>query len=281
MRRVPRPTVSARDSYSTCISRVRNPDLKRRLRSVADHVATQSVNYQICASATRLDLIRQTENVANVVTTKEMVAVYDQRMAGKKGPGRHIYDKIKSLPQFGICPFCDHRPVSTLDHLLPKGLFPDFAVTPDNLIGACADCNKLKLDFAPLTEADVLLHPYFDNVENGRWLTAEVVEGRVAAVLFRTKPVAEWPSVLNDRVKQQFKMLGLSSLYGAQAAREISEQAFLLGNIHDSSGMDYVRAELIGQAQSREYAYLNSWRAVMCRALGESDWFCDGGFRGT
>ena len=65
------------------------------------------------------------------------------------------------------------------------------------------------------------------------------------------------------------------------AAREISEQAFLLGSIYDSRGADGVRAELLGQAQSREHAYLNSWRAVMCRALGESDWFCNGGFRGT
>lgn len=281
MRRVARPAVSARDSFTTCISLVRDVDLRLRLKSVTDHVEAQSASYQLHASTARLDLIQQTNGVANAVTTKEMVAVYDQRMAGKKGPGRHIYDKIKSLPRFGICPFCDHRPVSTLDHLLPKGLFPDFAVTPDNLIGACADCNKLKLDFAPLIQADVLLHPYFDNVENGRWLTAEVVEGRVAAVLFRIRPVAEWPAVMNARVEQQFKMLDLSSLYGAQAAREISEQAFLLGNIYDSGGADDVRTELLGQAQSREHAYLNSWRAVMCRALGESDWFCNGGFRGA
>lgn len=281
MRRVTRPAVSAQDSFATCISLVRDADLKRRLQSVADHIATQSAVYQLRASAARLDMIQQTDNVANIVTTKEMVAVYDQRMAGKKGPGRQIYDKIKSLPRFGICPFCDHRPVSTLDHLLPKGLFPDFAVTPDNLIGACADCNTLKLDFAPSTEAEVFLHPYFDNIENGRWLTAEVAKGEVAAVLFCTQRVAEWPDVLNDRVAQQFKMLGLPSLYGAQAAREISEQSFLLGKIYDSGGADIVRAELLGQAQSREHVYLNSWRAVMCRALGESDWFCNGGFRGA
>lgn len=281
MRCVPRPEVSARDSFTTSISLVRDADLKKRLQSVTDHVVKQSVSYEIHASAARLDLIQQTDNVANVVTTKEMVAVYDQRMASKKGPGRHIYDKIKSQPRFGICPFCDHRPVSTLDHLLPKGLFPDFAVTPDNLIGACSDCNKSKLDFAPLTESDVLLHPYFDNIENGRWLTAEVVKGRVAAVLFRTQLVAEWPEVLNARVKQQFNIFGLSSLYGAQAAREISEQAFLLGRIYDSGGAVGVRAELLGQAQSRGHAYLNGWRAVMCRALSESDWFCDEGFRGV
>ena len=91
------------------------------------------------------------------VTTDEMVSVYDQRMAGKKGPGRHVYDAIKLLPKQGICPFCDHRPVSTLDHLLPKRLFPALAVTPDNLVGACADCNKTKLAFAPAAAEEVFL----------------------------------------------------------------------------------------------------------------------------
>jgi hypothetical protein len=202
-------------------------------------------------------------------------------MAGKKGPGRHIYDAIKLLPKHGICPFCDHRPVSTLDHVLPKRLFPTLAVTPDNLVGACADCNKTKLTFAPTVAEEVFLHPYFDHVEGERWLAARVIEGPVAAVIFKTQAVITWPNVLNERVRRQFRMLGLASLYGAQAAREISAQAHLLGKIYDSRGADGVHQELAGQAATREAVRLNSWQAVTYRALSECDWFCDGGFRGT
>lgn len=278
---VDRPPFGAGKTFTACISRVQNEDLKRRLVAIADYVKAEAASYAERAESAELHLTAQTAGVAGSVTTDEMVSVYDQRMAGKKGPGRHVYDAIKLLPKQGICPFCDHRPVSTLDHLLPKRLFPALAVTPDNLIGACADCNKAKLAFAPASAEEVFLHPYFDDAEGECWLKARVVEGPVAAVIFRTRAVASWPSALNERVRRQFRMLGLAQLYGAQAAREITAQAQLLGDIHDSRGADGVREELRRQAETREAARMNSWQALTYRTLSECDWFCDGGFRGV
>lgn len=276
---VDRPPFDAGETFAACVSAVQNADLKRRLLAIADYVEAEAAIYVERAEAAELHLIAQAAGVAGSVTTAEMVSVYDQRMAGKKGPGRHVYDAIKLLPKQGICPFCDHRPVSTLDHLLPKRLFPALAVTPDNLVGACADCNKMKLDFAPASAEGVFLHPYFDDVEGECWLAAHVVEGPVAAVIFRTRAVASWPDALNERVRRQFRMLGLAQLYGAQAAREISGQAQLLGDIHDSRGADGIRGELRQQAETREAARMNSWQAVTYRTLSKSEWFCDGGFR--
>jgi 5-methylcytosine-specific restriction endonuclease McrA len=278
---VDRPPFDAGKTFAICISRVQDEDLKRRLTAIADHVKAEATIYAERAEAAELHLVAQTAGVAGSVTTDEMVSVYDQRMAGKKGPGRHVYDAIKLLPKQGICPFCDHRPVSTLDHLLPKRLFPTLAVTPDNLVGACADCNKTKLAFAPAAAEEVFLHPYFDDVEAERWLAAQVVKGPVAAVIFRTRPVASWPDALNKRVRRQFRMLGLAQLYGAQAAREISGQSQLLGDIYDSRDAVRVREELTRQAETREAVRLNSWQAVTYRTLSECDWFCDGGFRGA
>jgi hypothetical protein len=277
---VDRPPFDAGETFAACISRVQDEDLKQRLTAIADHIEAEAAIYADLAKVAKLHLIAQTADVAGSVTTDEMVSVYEQRMAGKTGPGRHVYDAIKLLPKQGICPLCDHRPVSTLDHLLPKRLFPALAVTPDNLVGTCADCNKTKLSFAPTEVEEVFLHPYFDDVEAERWLAAQVVKGSVAAVIFRTQVIASWPDALNERVRRQFRMLGLAQLYGAQAAREISGQAQLLGCIHVSRGADGVREELTRQAVTREAVRLNSWQAVTYRTLSECDWFCDGGFRG-
>ncbi len=169
---VDRPTFDARETFATCISRIKDAELKTRLENVADHVEIEAASYTARAQASTLHLVLRTDDVAGLVTTDEMVSVYDQRMAKKTGPGRHVYDAIRLLPKHGVCPFCDHRPVSTLDHLLPKRLFPSLALAPDNLVGACADCNKLKLTLAPTTAGDVILHPYFDDVDSERWLTA-------------------------------------------------------------------------------------------------------------
>lgn len=278
---VSRPPFDTDETFAACISRVQDRGLKSRLLAVASHVKTEADNYVVYAEAAQLHLVAQTVGVAGMITTDEMVDVYDQRMAGKKGPGRHVYDAIKLLPKQGICPFCDHRPVSTLDHLLPKRLFPALAVAPDNLVGACADCNKTKLAFAPKVAEEVFLHPYFDDLESGQWLAAKVVQGSVAAVVFHTKAVPSWASALNERVRRQFRMLGLGSLYGAQAAREISSQAQLLGDIYESRSANGVKEELVRQAKTREAVRPNSWQAVTYRALGDCHWFCNGGFRGV
>ena len=195
-----RPPFTAKDAFAACISRVQDMDLKRRLEFIAEDIEREADSYVGHAESSELHLILQTNGVAGTVTTEEMMRIYDQRMAGKKGPGRHIYDAIKLLPKHGICPFCDHWLVSTLDHLLPKGQFPMLAVAPDNLVGACADCNKLKLAFAPAAAEDVILHPYFDNVENERWLAAQVVEGNVAAVTFRTQIFQHGQMYKDERV---------------------------------------------------------------------------------
>ena len=206
MRRVDRPNFSARKTFATCIDRIRDTGLKTRLKNVENFIVSEADTYSNRAASASLHLIGQTNGVLEgLVTTDEMVALYDQKMAGPEGPPRHIYNAIKGLPKHGICPFCDHRTVSTLDHILPKRLFPTFAVAPDNLVGACADCNRAKRSSAPTMPGDTVLHPYFDDIDSERWLDALVVEGPVAALIFRTKVVPSWSTDLNERVRQLFK----------------------------------------------------------------------------
>lgn len=278
---VDEPQFCATETFQQCIARIRDRDLKGRLERLSGEISGSAADYEERAQRAELHLVNPAANVAGIVTTDEMVRVYDQRMAGKNGPGRHIYDSIKLLPRHGICPFCDHRPVSTLDHVLPKRRYPSLAVAPANLVGACADCNKAKLDFVPNNGNEVVLHPYFDNVMGERWLHARIIEGPIAAVIFSVQEVDAWPNELNERVQRQFNMLGLAPLYGAQAAREISAQSILLQTIHQSRGAAGVREELLLQADSRDAVRLNSWQAVASRALSENNWYCEGGFRGV
>lgn len=63
-------------------------------------------------------------------------------------------------------PVLHHRDVSTLDHVLPKTLFPSLAVTPLNLVGSWKDCNKAKLAAAPSNTSYAVLHPYFEDISS-------------------------------------------------------------------------------------------------------------------
>ncbi|TRO62490.1 HNH endonuclease [Streptomyces sp. IB201691-2A2] len=216
------------------------------------------------------------------MTKKEMTDVYTDRMAKKKAPGRVIYDDLILAPAHGICPLCAQRPVSTLDHHLPKADYWALAVDPLNLVPACADCNKTKLDIAAQTAGDETLHPYFDNVEGDEWLRAAVIESAPAAVTFFVDAPQAWDPILRQRMNTHFRVFELAALYACQAADEIFNINFHLTQLYDASavgGLERVRAHLVEQAESRRNAHVNSWQTATYDALASSSWFCGGGFR--
>jgi len=278
---VTKPQLDPGDTFDLCISKVKNKALKTRFEGIRQTIVNDSAAFEVRAAASELHLVLQASTVDGQVTKDEMVALYDGRLAGKKGPGRSIYSALQLLPENGRCPYCDHRDVSTLDHVLPKTLFPSLTVTPDNLVGSCKDCNKAKLAAAPTSASDAMLHPYFDVLAPMTWLRGQVVEQQVCAVLFRVERQGAWSAELNDRLRNQFRLLGLGRLYTQQAAREMSGIRRNLVRIYEApgNGAEAVRRELRHQWESRSDDAPNSWQAALYDALYQSEWFCDGGFR--
>lgn len=272
------PTIDAGETFETCVSGIRDHTLRRRLMHVRPQIEAASADYEIRAEARELHLVATSDTVGGSVTSAEMATLYDRRMARKNGPGRSIYDEIRMLPEGDRCPFCDQRNVSTLDHILPKGHYPALAVTPLNLVGACMECNKLKLDVCPDEAEEAFLHPYFDDISGDEWLIANVVQQRPCAVVFDVDPPAGRSHTLTARLRYQFELLKLAELYSREAAREISNIRYNLQKHFDAGGRDAVRQELRRQWQSRRAHRLNSWQTATYKALSESAWFCDGGF---
>lgn len=272
-----RPQHSAVDTFSTCISRVREPELKARLTAATQAIGAASDAYVTAAEAQALDQIARISPVNGNVTTAEMEAVYTSRMVKQNAPGRAIYDEIFAAAN-GRCPLCAHRAVTTLDHHLPKAHYPALAVTPDNLVPACSDCNKSKLASVPHAAEDVTIHPYFDNVADRRWLYADVVQVAPAAMRFRVEPPAEWDPLLAERLRRHFQSLKISQLYGSEAAEELLNIRHLLVMLLASGGANYVRAYLEDHAETCLTGRLNGWRGAAYETWAANNWFCSGGF---
>ncbi len=269
---------SARRTFTTCISSVRDPVLKARLDAVAQAVEDASAEFDEAAAAQATHGIAREALVGGDVSRDEMEKVYTQRMAKKGAPGRNIYDELIAAPAHGRCPLCGHRLVTTLDHHLPKAHYPALAVAPLNLVPSCGDCNKAKLDVIPREAAEVSLHPYFDNIDGERWLRAEVIETRPAALRFCVDAPIEWGEVLRQRVLNHFRKLGLAELYASVAAEELLNIRHQLVDLHAAAGMESVRLELEGSASSCARARRNGWRTAAYEAWAACNWFCDGGF---
>ena len=198
--------MDAGETFALCISRVRDPALRLTLSRARPAIEAEAATYERRATRSELHRVLQTTSIGGV-PIEEMVRTYDSRMAKKGQPGRKVYDEIKMLPENDTCPFCGHRSVSTLDHILPKGRYAPFTVTPVNLVASCSDCNKAKGDRGPTQPVDTILHPYFDDVTDRQWLFASVVPRVPAAVHFRVQQVQQWSNVLNARVVNQFALL--------------------------------------------------------------------------
>ncbi len=278
MRVIDKPEDDPKDVFLTCISRVRNVNLKDRLNLVADSVSEVAEEFDQNGMNKSFYRLNEHDNIAGVVTKNEMEKVYTSRMAKTGTPGRPYYEKLKSSAPHAICPLCGHRTVSTLDHYLPKTHFPSLSVVPFNLVPACSDCNKLKLSVVPKTTEEQTLHPYYDDATSEQWLFAEVIEDTPVSIRFFVKDIDEWSDVLNARIKTHFNIYDLGSLYISQAGTELANIRLQLNNILEKSSAENVREHLLESFQSRNNNHRNSWQTAMYIAMADNEWFCNGGF---
>lgn len=276
MRKLDRHAEASRGVLELCAESIQNPDLKARLKQAADHFESAEAVYLERAAIGALFQIAQAE-MADGVTAEEMKRVYKNTFVKSKGT-RPIYDAIKKLPANDICPMCGQRTVGTLDHYLAQSLHPALALSPANLLPCCADCNKAKLDAQPTKEAEQTLHPYFDNVDDGAWLYAEVLEVSPAALRYFVKPPIVWPPIKQERIRHHFAVFGLGALYASHAAAELANIRYGLQRMSEHGTAQDVRDELQLRFESCRDAHPNSWQTAMYRALATSDWFCEGGF---
>lgn len=230
--------------------------LKRKSGASADLCYRSAGADGMCGS------LRQADFELPDVTAKEMSWIYENRMVGKKSPGRPVYDAIRTASPQGRCPLCGHRDVTTVDHYLTKSAYAALAVNPANLIPACGDCNKMKSSAVLGT-----LHPYYDNVERDRWLGASVIEQSPPVVQFAVQPPESWSSELADRVYRHFATFELGPLYSMQAARLISGVQALLDLLLRERGSAAVRDHLLQNEASWRQAGQNSWQAACYAAL--------------
>lgn len=269
--------IKAGDVFETCVSMVRNPTLKAKLKAVRTKVESESADYDIKAKKGYLHTKSPHDRVG-AVTGRAMVKVYTLRMVPKTSIGRPIYDRIMSLPVHGKCPFCGIGTVNTLDHYLPKTHFPVYSVTPNNLVPACTWCQGEKLEYYSTTEGGQLLHPYFDDVDDDIWLSAEVVEVVPAVFRYFSSPPDHWTKSKKDRVAAHLKELNLPFLFSGNAGSRLAEIRARLINLLQKGGAAEVRAHLEEELGSIEADQKNSWVSAMYRAAISSDWFCQGGF---
>ncbi len=87
-----------------------------------------------------------------------------------------IFKKMRREHGLSVCPGCGElsKP-TTLDHFLPKDIYPHLCVSPVNLVPMCSECQSVKLKkIGDAATSRFFIHPYFDNFAAQQILHLEI-----------------------------------------------------------------------------------------------------------
>mgnify|MGYP000147402043 FL=1 len=184
----------------------------------------------------------------------------------------------KLLASADECPFCGFGEPSQLDHYLPRSVYGELAIYPNNLIPCCGPCNNAKRTVVPglgPAHGPGLIHPYFQILPNINFLMADVLfEGEVLSVAFRVDP-AGIDAGLAGKLQFQLDRLKLNARYRKQINKFLNEQRtgmLLFGTGSADRLSAYLSASAVNLARS---FHRNDWRVALFRALAETPEFCE------
>jgi len=269
------PTHTVKDVIELCDGHI--ADLKHNSCLLMASDALECLEREYIAAGDAGSLHTPPATTGDADTDKLLPWVYTQKMAKTGGSARVIYDKIKMQARDGACAYCEQSSATTLDHFLSKMKSPCFAITPINLIPACKDCNTNKLESRYSSQDELIIHPYYDNVENMPWLYAQF-PSNVPKLEYYVDAHTAFSPQLAQKIINTFNELKLSASYSCLAAQAFADMRLRLVRLHQKKGTAGVQEYLLEEFESSEAASRNSWKTAMFRALHQSDWFCQGGF---
>lgn len=259
----PLPNTSAETIFNECVKAFSHQDRRERLKGCLPLIKVDSENFEKMMPYEMANFC--TSPLPSDVSIEELLKVYQDKFAQKDTPGRKYYSKIMLSPPHGICPICGVRPVSNLDHYLPKGKFPTLEVTPLNLVPTCRDCNFDKHMHFALEAENIPLNPYFDDISRDRWLEVKPLPN--LSVLYYADCPRAWPQELQSRVRQHLELYELPRLYGIQAIQEIGDSIYLWKELCHRADIKMVLQHFSDLCKSAEENDLNSWKAALYRGL--------------
>ena len=273
MIKLEKPKFDQGQIINDCIMNLREGTLKQHISDSTDEIIRESKQYDLKACSGNLSSIMPRNSLNSGATKEDMVKIYDQKFASKGQGGRKYYDSIKLLAPNDRCPYCAQREVSTLDHYLPKSKYPIYAVTPYNLIPVCSECNKNKKARDFLSRDEEIIHPYYDDFTDEKWITADMIEGEPIAFEFDVKCPENWEETKKKRAHKHFDEFKLNKLYKSYAAEEFQGCLNGIKRVYRRGGKELAIDDLNEQIEDRNIIRKNTWQAAMYQAIIESEWF--------
>lgn len=269
MRKLEKPILSLEQIITDCVSNMQSNNDQKYL-DATPQIIEYSNDFDEKMNTTSAYLLSPHIKITDQLYKEDMVKLYNDKFSKEGQPGRKYYDRLIITPKNGTCPICGFGQVTTLDHYMAKALYPSLAVTPQNLIPSCFDCNKSKRnnDFNDIT--DMTLHPYYDEVQSFEWLLATVVSTDPICIEYSVDPNIEM-SPLRQRLERHLTSFKLKNRYSKKAAEELTSMRAVFQMLIDIGGKENLRDFINTTYQGLCKEEKNSWRTALYKAMIDID----------
>lgn len=267
------PDIDHRDLYEQCVPQTQGEENRAILTALTDRIVAAGVAFSGAAAAQQLfDL----DPIALTPAEDSLVRpMYDYRLVQKEGNGRWAYDRIKNAARY--CPYCTFGEVYEVDHFLAKTDYREVNICPANLLPICHPCNHIKLASPPEAADRYLLHPYFDNLPNIRWLFADLSFDSGGPVLtFRVLLDAEVYGNLAGRLSYHFEKLQLDRRFQERASKVLVEIESDMADKFETLGAGGMAEHFQSEAERHFLRHGNSLESAGYFAAAANPEYCAG-----
>lgn len=180
-----------------------------------------------------------------------------------------------------LCPYCGIGKPDTLDHYLPKGIFPEFSILGINLIPCCPTCNTKKGEWWLNGSNRAFINIYFDTFIEKKFLCAKIFFNDERSYLPLIKFYLEQPEdICNDNfsiIKSHFEKLELLDLYQEYCSSDLIDlfEEICLAAKNGISIKQEKETFFDCYINSVKKSGINYWKNVMKIAILDSDEFFD------
>lgn len=177
---------------------------------------------------------------------------------------------FKNNPQTynNVCPYCTINSANNTEHILPKDVFPEYAVNVFNLIPACSECNSFKGENILDHNGKIFtINFYTDTLPDIRYLFARItsIEGHVQFKYYLENRNGV-DANLYALIERHFQRFHLIDRYFFKAVQELSNIEIYFKSEEITCEADYDKAagKLIKITDGYAKAYgKNHWKIVM------------------
>ncbi len=163
------------DFFRDAVERKQDGPLKSRLKSLEASINLEYDNYEAEFRTKTIEKLKP--NAFFDLYKDDLLSLYSYQSYII----RQLRTRLSGLQAATIrntCQNCTLIPIQSMDHILPKELYPEFCINPLNLFPSCQTCNAHKSKSLTKGGKRLFLNLFLDELPEEQYLFADVRHGK-------------------------------------------------------------------------------------------------------